>query len=287
MATSIASELYPDVPLSLAICRYEMVRDEVRQRCPAVWAEVVALCQAVPDEINALAVWKMGRDKPCWSNIRVPIGQRIAEDITRSTDFDFPSTIASDEWQVVIRDERSSRRWRRNDNFDLRGRSAVAFMGGLQRGGLASYVWRLYAIRNFAISLTRNDSPLIDELVRSGNLATERIQGWSAAFAQQAGKGWGYVTVNHLLTDLGVAAKNDLHLTRSIVRMGLFPRLGSDTSDDEIRRLSLRIGHQVVRIVIQLSEHTEAPALPGARSPLREMDKVLMEWSRQGFARPL
>lgn len=287
MAISMTNELPPDVPLSLAICRYDMVRDEVRQRCPAVWDEAVSLCLVVPDEINALTVWKAGRDKPCWSNIRVQVGERIANDITRSTDFDSPSTIASDEWQVVMRNEQASPRWRRNDNFELRGRSAVAFMGKLQRGGLASYVWRLYAIRNLAICLTRNDSPLLNELVSGGSLATERIQAWSTAFAQQAGKGWGYVTVNHLLTDLGVAAKNDLHLTRSIVQMGLFPGLRSDTSDDEIRRLSPRIGHQVVRIVIQLSEHVQATALPGARSSLREMDKVLMEWSRQGLARPL
>ena len=162
MAPSMTNELPPDVPLSAAICRYEMVRDEVRHRCPLVWDEVVSLCRAVPDEINALTVWTTGRDKPCWSNIRVQVGKRIAEDLTRSTDFDRPSTIAGDEWLVVMRDEQASPRWRRNDNFELRGRSAVAFMGKLQRGGLASYVWRLYAIRNFAIFLGPSPAPRLE-----------------------------------------------------------------------------------------------------------------------------
>jgi hypothetical protein len=276
------------IDLSVAIQRYTLVREEIRSRFPLVWDKVVELSRDVPNTIDSSVFWTHGRDKPCWSNITVAVGSRIAEDLHRSPAFQAHETIASEAWDLVMLER--GPRWKANSNFEVRGPAAQEFVNGLTRGGLSSYLWRLYAIRGLATSLCRDDGvrQMVDGLVQDGGrLVADDVEAWSIEFARRAGMGWGYTTVNHMLTDLGQAAKNDLHLRRTVIRMGMFPGIQSDLADEEIKKLAPKIDHEIVRIVIRLSEHIAPTSYPAARSSLREMDKVLMEWSRQGLARPL
>ena len=90
--------------LSTAIDRYLLIRDEVRTECPAAWLEVINLCRAIPERVNAAAVWTHGRDKPSWSNIKEHVGRRIATDLERSSDFQSVEVIASGRWEILMRE---------------------------------------------------------------------------------------------------------------------------------------------------------------------------------------
>lgn len=183
------------------------------------------------------------------------------------------------------------RTWKRNTNFDLRGEAVRDFVNLLPEGGLRSYRWRLHAIRNLALALTKDSMvrTMVDDLKHwQGSLDPNEIEAWTKKFADCVGMGWGYVTVNHMLTDLGLSVKPDLHLRRSAVKLGfLSPRHPSSLTDDEIDNLNPGIDRQTVRFIIDLAPHVEPTAYPQAINSLREIDKVMMEWSRQGLARSL
>jgi hypothetical protein len=51
-------------------------------------------------------VWHCGKDKPCYPDVRVEIGERIASDLDRSDDFALFETIASDSLAIDMRNER-------------------------------------------------------------------------------------------------------------------------------------------------------------------------------------
>jgi hypothetical protein len=273
-----------------AVRRYDAVRDELRAKRPDQWPIVVALCEAVPDHIDADAVWRYGRNKPCFSNIKVATGQRVARDLALHPDFHSFLPIAGPHWSIVMQNAGPS--WKSNTNFSLSGRAAD-FVTSLSRGGLKSYQWRLYAIRELALALVSGKlDHLIAELVRSvaahGNLPAERLAGWTTDFGRLAGRGWGLTTAYHLLTDLGVAPKPDIHLTRSVVRMGLLePEFRSDLADTALRN-DIRLQHLAARSASDLAKWIRPLACPSRpRTALREVDKVLMDWSLHGMARPL
>ncbi len=278
---------------SEAASRYATVRDEViRRGGPDVWPEIVELCGNVPDVIDLQSVWLCGRGKPCWSNIKVELGERIVDDLSLSIDFDDYHKIAGDDWNIKMLE--TGRKWKSNSNFEPIGKSVKKFLkqSSEKKGGLlASFVWRLYAIRQFAISLTREDGtlPMVREVIANkGRLPTSNVHAWATGFAMRAGMGWGATTVNHMLADLGLSVKPDLHLRRAVVRMGLLgPEYPSNMNADTIDEMASVLDPKAVSAVIDLSQHIAPTARPDASNALREMDKVLMEWSRLGMLRPL
>ena len=177
---------------TVAIKRYETVRDELRVRFPEQWNAVVSLCSSIPKRIDSDTVWHYGRDKPCWSNIKVKMGERIAADIRINPDFNSYKTIASNDWEIVMKERGPS--WRKNSNFELRGSAVQSFVLRLSPGGLASYLWRLYAIRNLALALENNT--LIIAMVNAlalnqGQLDFDEWEKWSINFSNGVGMGWG------------------------------------------------------------------------------------------------
>ena len=212
-----------------AVERYTLIRDEVRSRFPEIWGGVIKLCAAVPAQIEGKHVWQFGRDKPCWSNIKVEIGKRIAADISRSTDFNSFEIIASSSWEIAM--THPGHQWRANNNFELRGQAAKDFIKQMPRGGLSSYLWKLYAIRNLAVALAYDQvvQQMVKNLATQGHIPVAKLKNWTKQFANLVGMGWGVVTVYHMLTDLGLTPKPDLHLRRSAIRMGLLsPQIPSD-----------------------------------------------------------
>lgn len=268
------------------VSRYYDVLNEVKKGAPAEWNNVIALCEAVPKSIGIDSFWTYGRDKPCWSNIRVSVGERIASDLNRSKDFNSSNLIASDEWEIVMLAR--GPKWKSNPNFNVVGDSAKKFLLSLSRGGLASYKWRLYAIRQYALSLGNEDGvlPMVRSIIeRPHSLTSENIYTWSKRFAEKAGAGWGATTVNHLLTDLGLSVKPDLHLRRSAVRLGLLQNVPSNLPVEEIDKNSAKLDQMVVPAVINMALKVTPTASPTSTNAIREVDKVLMEWSRKGFLR--
>lgn len=274
--------------LRLAADRYNRVRDALIDRAPRAWDEVVTVCALVPAQITADTFWHFGKDKPCWSNIKVAIGERIAADLARSPDFATHHPIASPAWD--IRMLAAGPAWKKRTNFQMVGPAASQFVASLAPGGFRSYPWRLFAIRQFAQALTggpglQSIRALIDNHFDFGPAG---IYAWARDFARLAGRGWGATTVQHMLTDLGLGVKPDLHLRRSAVRMGLLaPEVPSDLPDAEITARAPALDPLVVEALVAMAPHVRPTAHPGSTSALREIDKVLMEWSRQGLAQPL
>lgn len=277
-----------------AVRRYNMIRDELKSQCLDQWAMVVALCEALPAQIDVDAIWRFGRDKPCYSNIKVTIGERVARDIGLSQDFDDWRKIASDDWAITMIKSGSS--WKSNSNFKLEGRAAKDFVSMLERGGLSSYLWRLYCIRELALALTRGSvACCIRTLVKLfdayGGMPPEHVESWTKQFGRQAGLGWGHTTAYHMLTDLGVSVKPDIHLTRSVIRMGLLePARMSNLPKEELAIVirDPKVQHLAAKSAMELSKWISPTACPSnPLSAMREVDKVLMEWSRQELACPL
>ena len=274
------------LPIQEALNRYDFAREKLRKHSPNAWGEVIKLCNALPEQIDLQAFWFHGKDKPCWSNIRINVGNRISADLIGVQDFDFYETIASDAWSVSMLN--AGRKWKANSNFKIVGESVRTYMNGLEPGGLCSYKWRLYAIREFASSLCREDGclPMIQSLVERVNamngLNPDEIYPWAKRFSTLVGRGWGATTVNHMLTDLGLSVKPDLHLRRSVVRLGLLgQRVPSDLPEIDINRRETELSPMVVNALVHLSREIQPMASPDKpTSVLREIDKVLMECSR-------
>lgn len=274
--------------------KYTLIRDELKDKSPSMWAAVVSLCENVPELINEQTIWEFGRDKPCYSNIKVAVGERVAADLMLSKSFESFSEIADSAWEIRIIDKGTS--WKKNTNFEFLGDSVKQFLSNLSNGGLKSYRWKFFAIREFAIALNASVGParkLIKELIDKQYLEANELRLWSTTFAKAVGMGWGFITVNHMLTDLGVSIKPDLHLRRTAVRMGLFRDIDTRLTIDEIDKLKPEIDFNIVELLVDLVQHVECTAFIHAEGAhkrkvaLREMDKVLMEWSRQELLRPL
>lgn len=271
------------------VTQYSAIRDEVKNLSSSQWAEIVMLCKRVPKTIDIDAIWQFGKDKPCWSNIKVAGGARIESDLHLSADFNSYKSIASASWDIqkVANGKASS-------SFRLIGLDVDTFVKSLTSGGLKSYLWRLYAIREFALALNDPLSkvhPHINKLISKGFLDAHELKPWSKHFAKNVGYGWGYITANHMLTDLGVSIKPDLHVRRSGIRLGLVDGISTDLSNDEIDDLSDDVDHAIVKAVVDLAQYVDPIAFPGQvgahkrKIALREMDKVLMEWSRMDLSR--
>ncbi len=280
-----------DQQLNSILTKYLSARDQLRLEKPTEWLHVIELCKKVPKTIDRQALWISGRDKPCYSNITVAGGVRIAQDLRVSADFLSFEKIASDSWKIV-----KTGKGRGNSNFEFIGKSAKKFIGSLNRGGLSSYRWKLFSIRELALALNDKSNgidELVDALVSKNILSIEEIEPWTKAFAKCAGFGWGYITANHMVADLGVSIKPDIHVRRSGVRLGMTSYISPLLSDKQIDDLPEKIDFEIVRTAIKLSKIIEPIALKGATGTfknkivLREMDKVLMEWSRQGLSKPI
>ena len=278
------------IDLNLAVHKLRAVRAKVREQSASTWAELEVLCANIPATIGKVQIWQMGKDKPCWSNIQVPTGERIVSDLQRSTDFQSSATIASASWLMV----RNPQLGRSSSAFTLEGDSVRAFIAGLQPGGLKSYVWRLYAIRELAKGLESNANPkltaLIQELITKQSFTGSEIERWTKNFAKHVGYGWGYITVNHMLTDLGVSIKPDVWVRRSAVRLGLIEGVPSDSAFEHIDALPEKVDFQIINIALDaaglieplVAVQTSDPKLK-KRLALREIDLCLMRWGKLGL----
>jgi hypothetical protein len=82
------------------------IRKQLQSHRPDAWAKMVDFCRKVPSPIDHDVLWHSGKDKPCHSDIRVEIGERIASDLDCSDDFAFFETVASDSLVIDMRNER-------------------------------------------------------------------------------------------------------------------------------------------------------------------------------------
>lgn len=143
------------------------------------------------------------------------MAERTTKDIEGNSEFDSFEVIASDYWQIVMLER--GPRWQINDNFQLKGKAVRKFVEQLPIGGLSSYLWRLFAIKNLAVALDRSASvrAMVKDLEqRNGQLALNKWAQSSEKFANGVGMGWGFITAYHMLTDLGFTPRHVAHFKR-------------------------------------------------------------------------
>jgi hypothetical protein len=280
-----------DAALEKTLSKYLIARDELKSQKPKAWDEVVELCERVPGNLDLQTIWMFGRDKPCWSNIKVAGGERIAQDLQKSPDFDSFEKIASKDWDIV-----KVGNGRANSLFDIVGSAAKKYVDGLSKGGFKSYQWKLYSVRQLALALADKKNgihALTNELIAKQFLDYQQVVPWTKKFQKFAGFGWGYITANHMLADLGLSIKPDLHVRRSGVRLGMTIDTPTTLTDTQIDALPAKVDYEIVAKSLQLAEVLDPIARRGLsggvknKIALREMDKTIMEWSRQGLSRPL
>jgi len=270
--------------------KYEFIRAELVSHNPNFNQEIENLRNILPNNITKESIWSSGRDKPCFSNIKLKSGEAMALKLRECNSFRNYNDIATDDWEI----KRKKNGKKKKDDYELVGKQVIKFCQS--EGGFNSYRWKLFCIREFA-KLLNQDNCLINQLIEKGSNALSQnklldidfIKKWVKNFNSQKSRpyGWGPVTSYHMLTDLGLAVKPDIHLVRSICRLGLLEGSASDLPSEDLK-LTKNAEEKAVEVAIKLTIFIAKSKNNNVqmRPLLREVDKVLMEWSRYGLARP-
>lgn len=218
-----------------------------------------------PHTADIESCWEVMWSKPLYANTYVHIGERkraaIAPQMSGSWRF-----IGDDDERFLI-----SHIGGRNatENFSIQGVLANAMHATHK---IAAH--RLFAIQG-AASFLRTLAAQAGEQAPFAFFADERLSKLVPDLRHQLGRGWGPISVLHMLTDLGLAVKPDLHLVRTVRRLGLLTGLGEVKVPNE--ETAVRINEAVAKLAFEYGGSSSRAA------NLRYMDKLLMEVSRQGL----
>lgn len=213
-------------------------------------SEVVDPAKASPNQI-----WNVLWDKPLYANMKVSIADRVE------------SLVAVEmigAWKVMAEIDGEFAICRiapgfRKSSFDVRGARAKAI---IERAHIAPH--RLFAIVGAGRALERRASqyqfPFAD-------LTNHPIGCNVKILKDEFGFGWGWVTILHFLTDLGLASKPDIHVIRTLKALELWPKTKPDHP-------SINDAIEITEVVRSLAERVMTSASPHS---LRQMDKYLME----------
>ena len=116
-------------------------------------------------------------------------------------------------------------------------------------------------------------APLACYAVNDLDAMLKQLATLSPTLRQRLGRGWGHITVMHMLTDFGLSVKPDLHLVRTARHLGLVSGLRDVNVPSE--REAMAIVTATVRLVQARYGEAADPA------KLRYTDKFLMEASRE------
>lgn len=149
------------------------------------------------------------------------------------------------------------------DNFDITGSNAV----DIKACRVAPH--RLLAIQGAAAFLRSREKEARPFASFVGKPLDKLVPELMRLFE----RGWGPITVLHLLTEFGLAVKPDLHLVRTVQSLGLLPdlRIGAVPSLEE----ALEINAAVRKLAHEIYGEDCEPR------QLRHLDGLLMEASRQ------
>lgn len=266
-----------------------------------VWTEAQELIALVPERVDLQSIWLAGRTKPCYSNIKVEQGTALHNQIATHHEFSESAHIASDDWSIAYTATKDQgKNWKANVRYQTgMGAKAKQFVDSLKMTGLANRLWKLYAIRQFSLAVNSisetPDCNLPDSSKQAGNLVAQLIalpnedslpeKNWASDFARCVGRGWGPITAQHMLTDLGLSIKPDIHLCRAVVKLGWLEsasngRYHALMSDKEIGPITPELAGLVTNSIIAMTERIASETNQSIRKARRELDFVLMEWNR-------
>lgn len=216
-----------------------------------------------PDVKNADLVWSVIWEKPLFANTKVAIAQR---------QIDAVRPLFKGAWRFIGSDHALFHVGKVATGSRT---SAFAVTGTVAEE--ARIVHRIAPHRLLAIQGAAQAVKARAERQREGLFADLNSVPLSVAVTtlqREFGPYWGPITVLHVLTDMGLACKPDLHLVRSVAALGGPIASGKVPSFREA-------------IEINEAVRTLAIAVHGNCSPrqLRRLDLSLMEISRLGFLR--
>lgn len=246
-----------DATVSVARSRVVAWRDMLRSTPALAEAERLRDTVLNPATASVEEVWRALWDKPLYAYTRVEVAERGIAALEPWMPGAWEH-IGRDPAVLLISHERRSGKDIYNGEGRLLAHARANPLIGLHR---------LYRIQSGAAVLR-------DWVRRHGDTPARHLSGMALRILvpqlkSELGRGWGHITVLHLLTDLGLAVKPDLHLARAVRELGLCdPKVGRVPSLSQ----AIRINEAVAALAGAFGESPQA---------LRYTDKVLMEASRQ------
>lgn len=253
-----ATVVSDDATIARACERFLDLRLRLPQVAVAEIEEVLATLPIDPRIATANQAWRVIWDKPLFANTKVATGGRWINELM---------PFMEDAWNVWGADPQQflitrTGRGRDAGSFDVAGSEALRI-----RAATRTSAHRLYAIQNAATLLrglaAQSDTPVM-------RFWTEPLDTLVPDLAHNLGWGWGAITVLHMLTDFGVAAKPDIHVMRTLRHL----RIWSTSRDQPTLEEAQAVNHVIRKMVLQTGEMTPAR--------MRRVDIELMSLSRHG-----
>lgn len=245
-----------DATIAHACQRYLDLRERLPQVAVAEIEEVLATLPIDPRTATANQAWRVIWDKPLFANTKVATGWRWINELL---------PFMEDAWKVWGADPQQflitrTGRGRDAGSFDIVGSEALRIRAATQTS-----THRLYAIQNAAKLLrglaAQSDTPVM-------RFWTEPLDTLVPDLVRNLGWGWGAITVLHMLTDFGVAAKPDIHVLRTLRHLGIW----STSRDQPTIEEALSVNRAIRKMVLQTGEMTP--------TRIRRVDIELMSLSR-------
>ncbi len=248
--------------------RYQILFKRLRARSPQKIAEALALSRKIikPSLIRDAQLWRIMWDKPVYSGWRVAVAARCVtrlEVILR----DQPINLAIWSNQFRVRFVRIARAGNNPRNYIINGQNALR---AHQVAGAPLH--RLFAIQGAAQCFSTWQGQLPRDFL------SWDIRKKITDIIERCGRGWAPITAAHLLTDLGLAIKPDIHVTATVRYLGLLTASFSTIKRPRNLNEVCEVIEAVERLNRSINPNLRGTALAKAR---RQLDKILMEISRE------
>ena len=249
--------------------KFQTLLATLSARFPEAIANAEELADSVVEltQVDRPTMWRLIWTKVLYANMRVNRAKQFIE-MLQPYLLTTPSILEHWEQAFCVKYRKLDRHWTSSQNYEYVGMSVSE---ARRRTGVAGR--RLNAIYGAGCAFIRWNS---QELYRLERLSLEEQM---SEIQSQFGLGWGTITVAHLLTDLGLAIKPDLHLVNTVCRLGIYDWR-------RVRPNQVPSARHILGIISAVNElnrvlHKEEN-LAAQRRKLRWLDKILMEISRSG-----
>jgi len=214
----------------------------------------------LPATGTAAQCWNVIWDKPIWANMKVEVASRNCQALRKWMPEAWKTWGCPGSDFVISRIGKGIRK----ESYVVQGKLAKEILG---ETGIARH--RLFAIQGAAGALRarrlRRHHPYAD-------LADIDLGEAVKILKAEMGPIWGPTTILHFLTDMGLAAKPDLHVVRTLKHLGYKLKVRDGAAPSEREAIEI---NQIVSSLVRAVDGR----VKGKR--LRYFDNVLMEVSRQ------
>jgi len=238
-------------------------------------AEALSVARQLSEAMSDVRVatvddcWRQIWTKPLYANNRVPVGESYEKTLTPLMHGAWRTIGLGKEVYFVSHDGNG----RKAANFSRTGTliDRIGDVCGISAPRLLAIQGGANYLRSM-VDTHGEAAPLRHLAVDSFHAMDTQLTTLVPAMRVEMGRGWGHISIMHMLTDFGLAVKPDLHLVRTVRHLGLVDGLRS------VKVPNLREGLAIITAITRLVQGVYgASATP---ADLRYADKLLMEASR-------